>query len=584
MRAKLLLWGSGALALFAIAVPTAVLAGLYLGVIPGIILGVAPTVFLYSATFAVLRKLLPLAPGVMLNVVAAAATLGLGFALATPFANSGRQAFAAADTGDVVPATPVPIAGAVRLERDANVLRGGLPRGGTWECDALCAAFLDMPEVRSVTLAGTDAAGAPLKPATFRLVPKAEAPSAGVAPNHPEQIVELLPEQERETGNWQAKRAARDAKRNALVAKWAMRLATEKTLIAEPAIGDADLKIAISDARETGPHHISIAKVEIRNNAGQVLMRRQRVTASPVAVPLYVAPQGPMLDKGFGIGRSFLHTGPRYFTFKPIEILFSETGLAEPQVAESGVVDMRQRLAAALGRPEPSAYLDLASAWVATLDWRKLETADIDVLNLAIRDPRVTALDRIYDGNEKAVSPALRDSLIVRLLDPATPPRLRSRLNMLVRAMPPGTFAVLTANESALLGNQQLRLVSDALVERLADGGAGATPRLVEILQADVRVDAWWKRQWVMAAVCRAFTQLGPDASAALPAVEKLFSPSRSPLTNTWGDSQNWRVAMVRMGKPVEELAFPSQLSAETVERDRDTVRKMVAAVEARNR
>jgi hypothetical protein len=124
------------------------------------------------------------------------------------------------------------------------------------------------------------------------------------------------------------------------------------------------------------------------------------------------------VDRGFGIGRSFLHTGPRYFTFKPIEVLFS----TEPQLVESGVADMRERLAAALGRPERSGDLDLAAGWLATLDWRKLETPDFDVLERAIRDPRVTVLDRIYDGYEKEVSPRLRDSAIVRLLDPATTP------------------------------------------------------------------------------------------------------------------------------------------------------------------
>lgn len=583
MFAWVLFWGSGALAALAVAVPQAVLAGLYLGVIPGIILAFAPSVFLYTAAFVLLRKLLPLRAGAMVNLIAGAAVTVLGFAAAAPFANSGKQAFASADTGDVVPGTPVAIAGNVRLERDANVLNDSMPKKDVWECDALCAALLDMPEVRSVTLTGTDRTGAPFKPATFRLVPKAEAPSAGVAPRAPEKIVELLPQPPVTGGKWEASRAAREAKRSALVARWAMRLATEKTLLVEPATGNADLTIAIGDARDVGPHRISVAKVELRNQAGQVVMRRQHVTASPVAVPFYVAPQGPMLDQGFGIGRSFVHSGPRYYTFKPVEILFSETSLTEPEMAASNVVEMRGRLAAALSQPGQPAGLDLAAAWIATLDWRKLETADADLLAHALRDPRVTALERIYDGYEKSVSPRLREAIIVRMLDPAISPRLRSRLNSLVRAMPAGTFAVLTADERALLANQELRLVSAALVERLADGGAGATPLLVEILQADARVDAWWKRQWVMAAVCRALTELGPDASAALPVVEKLLA-TRSLLTNTWGDAQNWRAAMVRMGKPVSELTFPSHLSPQSVEQDRETVRRMAAQAEARNR
>lgn len=583
MFVRLLFWGSGALAALAVSFQPAVLAGLYLGVLPGIVLGIAPTIFLYTAAFVIVRKLMPLPAGVTANLIAAAIVAGLGFVLAAPYAKSGKQAFAAADTGDVTPGSPVAIAGNVRLERDFNVLRESRPTKGKWECDALCAALLDTPQVRSVTLSGTDAAGAPFAPATFRLVPKDEAPSGGVTPRNPEKLIEQLPEANQSPANWKAAQAAREANRNALVAKWAMRLATEKTLVVEPANTEPDLTIAIADSRETGLHRITVAKVEIRDRAGQVLLRRQRITAAPIAMPLYVAPQGPMLDQGFGVGRTFVHTGPRYFTFKPVSTLFAETTLPEPQVAAGEVVDMRGRLAAALREPGKPADLDLAAAWVATLNWRNLEPADLDVLDLAIRDPRITGLERIYDGYEKSVSPRLREAIIVRLLDPATQPQLRSRLNTLVRAMPPGTFAVLTPNERTLLANQELRLVSAALVERLADVGAEATPLLVEILQADARVNAWWKRQWVMAAVCQALTRLGPDASAALPVVEKLLA-TRSLLTNTWGDAQNWRVALVRMGKPVADLSFPPNLRPETVAQDRENVRKMAERVETRSK
>jgi hypothetical protein len=38
------------------------------------------------------------------------------------------------------------------------------------------------------------------------------------------------------------------------------------------------------------------------------------------------------VDRGFGIGRSFLHTDPRYFTLKSIVVLFS----TEPKWPKAG--------------------------------------------------------------------------------------------------------------------------------------------------------------------------------------------------------------------------------------------------------
>jgi hypothetical protein len=72
----------------------------------------------------------------------------------------------------------------------------------------------------------------------------------------------------------------------------------------------------------------------------------------------------------------------------------------------------------------------------------------------------------------------------------------------------------------------------------------------------------------------RAFSVLGRDAAPALPTVERLFELRSSPLTNSSNDADAWRVAMVRMGKPVETLTFPEHLPADIVARDRERIRK----------
>jgi hypothetical protein len=123
-----------------------------------------------------------------------------------------------------------------------------------------------------------------------------------------------------------------------------------------------------------------------------------------------------------------------------------------------------------------------------------------------------------------------------------------------------------------LLADRALRLRSSALVARLSDQGAGAVPWLLNLLAEDVRVQPWAKRQSMLADIRRAFSRLGREAASALPAVEHLFERPHSPLTNSSNDADAWRVAMVRMGKPVETLTFPAHLSPKTVTRDRERI------------
>ena len=60
MTLKFALWLSGILGAIALAMPALVEIGLWLLILPGLILMLAPTVFLYLATFTVIRMILPL--------------------------------------------------------------------------------------------------------------------------------------------------------------------------------------------------------------------------------------------------------------------------------------------------------------------------------------------------------------------------------------------------------------------------------------------------------------------------------------------------------------------------------------------
>jgi len=573
-----LLWVTGILAAIAILIRGSVALGMYMGILPGIILAVAPTIFVYLVGFAIVRRLLPFAPGMAANGAAAVIVLALGVAIVAPMAFTGRAAFAAAVKSNVTPAQPVKIAGHVRLERHGRGNSASAQSKEPPPCDDLCAALLETPGVLSVTLAGSDFDGKPIASVTYRLAPKSEAPGPGLAPKDPSGITAHLPPRKHEgkRRDWDAEIAGRNALANSVKARWALRLATEQTLVAEPARSSADMTIAITDLIRKGPVRLAVTETEIRDAGGTPLLRHQRISAQPVANIFFIQPEGDMVEK-FGIGRVNLYTGGRYEEFKPIETLFAETNLARPVLESGGVDRMRGRIAAAASGSAPRADLSMVAPWLATIDWSKPDEADIDLLATLLADTSIGGLDKIYDGYERHVAPRLRRSIIVRLLDPGTTGELRNRLNTLVRSMPDGTFATLLPEEDALLRNPELRLQSSALVMRLADRGASAVPLLMALLREDARVESWWKRRWMMEDIRRAFSLLGRDAAPALPLIEQFFAMKSNPLVGDWKDAQSWRVAMVRMGHPVETLPFPPGSRPEQVAKDRANIAAQAA-------
>jgi hypothetical protein len=577
---KKVLWASAIPAAIAVFIPGSVVLGLYLFVVPGLILAIAPTIFLYTAAFellrSVLRQRIGTRSGIAVNAAAAALTLAIGIALPAPAAIAGRRAAAAAAREEVDPSQPVRLEGDVRLDRFG---RAWSPVTGSRQnpCDALCAALLDTPGVRSVTLAGSDPSGTPASPVTYRVIPRSGA-GATLMPADPGAIVDHLPEDDRGSANgpsrWKEAIAVKDALKDSITAKWSLRLSSAESLVAGASPATFDRVITIRDEPQHGMHRIGVTSIEIEGPNGQVLLRHHRVTAALIAMPLHVTPAGPMMDRGFEIGRSSFNTGPRYFEFKPVETLFRETSLARPATDEHAVVNLRESLAASASAPASGESPATAAPWLSTLDWRILSERDLDVLAKLIADPRAKGLERLYDGHASKVSPRLRRPIAIRLLEPATDDRLRSTLDSLVRNMPPGTYKQLLPEEETLLRDGALRLRSSALVARLSDQGADAVPRLLQLLEETVRVPLWAKRWRMLADIRRAFSALGSDAASALPTVERLFQLRSSPLTNSSNDADAWRVAMVRMGKPVETLTFPSHLSAEMVARDRERIRK----------
>src|SRR5262249_30318797 len=72
------LWVSGVLTLIVWLYPQSIVWGTFLGILPGVILALSPLVFFCTATFAIVRRLLPITHAFTHNLVAAFITLGLG--------------------------------------------------------------------------------------------------------------------------------------------------------------------------------------------------------------------------------------------------------------------------------------------------------------------------------------------------------------------------------------------------------------------------------------------------------------------------------------------------------------------------
>jgi hypothetical protein len=237
---------------------------------------------------------------------------------------------------------------------------------------------------------------------------------------------------------------------------------------------------------------------------------------------------------------------------------------------------MRDRLAAALMQPGAPADLSLADPWLATIDWQSINDGDFELVGKLIADARVIHLLRLYDGATDSVRVELRGAIVSRLLNPATLPQLRHRLDTLVQFMPPGTFAASTPDELALLHNPLLRMDAPALVQRLADQGKAGVPELVRILEEDVRVEPQSQRTGVLRAVRRALVRLGPDAASALPVVIELFDHGETPLAVSSKVMDEWRIAMIRMGRPIEDVPFEPRLTVEQIAQRRADLMRYV--------
>jgi hypothetical protein len=565
MTLKIWLIGSGILSAIAILMPWTVVVGMFL-IVPGLILIAAPTVFIYLSVFALLRLWLPLPPGLGLNVAAAAITLALGWAVVQPSAWRGKLAFDRLNLPELIPESPIKLSGHVRVVMDRVNLNRDKPPALT--CNALCAALLATPGVTAVTLEKAPS-DRPVEPATFRLVARGDGNAPSLLPDRPEAILDHLPKEPRAPGNrnFEAEQVETTRLRQAAAADWAVRLASRERLIAEPAREKPDMTILIDTEKVDGAKG-TLHRLEIRNAAGEAVVRRSILSVTTLAAPLHVSTDGGLQNFRLVWGKSVIRTGPTYPELNHVTELFMHSNLARPTKDSKTSAELRMQLGEALADVNVDAddpRFALAGVWFSTMDWSKpLSDEDLSLLSRAIAHPRIPITKQLYDGYASKIPIALRGAIGARIVNPETPEEDRRRLAHLLAAMPKGAFATLTADERYFIGNGTLRQQTTPMVTRLADRGAAAVPDLLAILESDSRIEPWAKRWQVLEALCRAFTTLGREAKSALPVVDALVNRERSPLLNEWRNRDDWNFALIRMGKPLNAIDFPNSTPEKT--------------------
>lgn len=553
---KLLLIVTGALSLLVLAAPWVVLIGYMALIIPGLVLSLMPTLFGYLLVTAVLRAILPLSDGPIGTIVAGLLAVCLGWLVAQPARIEAQARFRSAQQPEVTPDGPIKPVGHVRLERSRFM---GSDKKG---CDALCAALLATPGVASVTLVDVDNESM-IARTTYRLAPKGTVAETSLRPS----AVSTF-----RTYDGIDRYKRREADEKALAADWALRLATAETMVAERPLETADLTIAITDRNGRGPR---VQRVEVTQGQ-KVLLRRSLVTSSMLAAPLLLTLEGSMENMHWGWARTALYTGKRYASFKPQDELLAHLTLSPPRVHAQAALQVVTRLKAALDCKGPASDLQLASAWLETFGYKSQAGADSKLVAQILSDPRVQDLQYFFKSNEKDVPATLRAAIVSRFLMPTTSRDDRSRLARLLKNMPEGTFAKLTEDERTILGKYEYRRDAAPFIERLADRGPASLPDLIAILKDSAQIEPWSARRNLVRGARRGLARLGHAAGPALPTVLQLFGDSGGPLTNEWNGSQEWRVAMVRMGLDPARLPWPKSWTETQIAKDRAYIEDMV--------
>lgn len=553
LKTYLIITGIGAFV--ALAMLSLVVIGMFL-IIPGLILGIMPTAFLDGIVFALVRLLLGnLVSGVPLNILSGVATVALFWAIPQPGFASARAWLASLKEPDILASAPNALKGDILVTR---------PFEG--RCDALCAALLKTPGVTSVRIAARNSAS------TFRISPSAAAGTRAKAIGYG-----LLEK---------TKYVASDslAGQRGLEAEWNLMLSEGKVLLVGNDRPTPDYSISIEDgpAVEDGNQRASLdwslkpsrpqrKALTITDAGGRVLLRQSILSLFVPAAPLTIGGSGGIENFRFGWQRRRLGDGKMWAELPVEKLLLDHTNVSRGVDMEAANAKTREELSRALDDPQKPAddpAFSLAKQWMDSfraMD-RPLGDSDRKLLGRIFEDPRVEAPDGawaiIAHVDDEAID--LRRSAARRYLAASDKKKARGWVNVLA-GLPTGTFATQLAEERDILAEPAMSHFATGLIKRQGDRGVDAVPDLLRLLREYSLYDpgkyGFSDLTEGVNAVRSGFRQIGPDASFARPEIEQLLaSPGLDYRYNQLG-RQDWDTLLVVLGRPVETLSKPQNLS-----------------------
>jgi|GEM_PF-2508265 len=589
---KLYLLITGALAFIAITTPTLVVIGFFLLILPGLILSLAPTAFVWGCIYAVAYWALRIVLGQRLAAIAAAPALAVAvWAVPQPSVAWAEATIARYRLPEVKPAHAIVPKGDLRIDTASPQMDRASWQGHgyrAYACDDRCLALLFEPGVRSVTVNGLEKPAfeqvrdgtEPLLPAarTYRLLPQGRCAGDNYKPDidgRSSQFGKTLEDN------------------RAMSAAWKLRLTTEVCLHAEPPLAHHDLILRIGRwttdiegrSRNTSwslmPAGADSVFAEIRSGAGKLLMRIFNLRTYALSVPWTIDGTGGLENFRFGWGRTLLPKHVDTSWEQPRKELDAALAVRRTPDRSNILKSVRTGLLAALNDrslPADAPIFKTVSDYLQLLKEQGATPADLPIVRGLILDTRLDDLDGAWaligtfaDQDLNALRPAIVRKLL-SLPDTVNPET--QQLGAALGHWPQGAFAKLSSEERGLLADVNRRRRANGLITRLADMGAPAAPMLTGIIDNHQRALAALDRddpalspverdhgygahRSTIAAAVAGLCRLGPAAHGQLSKLLVLEQRIKS----DGFERRDWDRMMVRIGKPVDHVRMPANLS-----------------------
>ncbi len=538
-------------------------------------------------------------------LIACAAILLHWWTLTDASREESRYRLAHSVAPDVIPSAPIALYGDIKVigitgdsepvdptDRDET----GSVRAYRVGCDALCAALLAMPGVRSVTVVSVGVfKEAPLPDAgtLFRLVPRAECTGPTVVPQNPDAFPDPADAaaaarlEERAWGHRPDSARLQKAallRRESLATEWRLRLSTRDCIVTELPIRYPDFTIAKYSYRrfnpvkfsnkwhwKIDPIEVTVARLEVADAAGRLRLRKTHASNLMIARPLhpFIVDVNVILPI-FGWARERLTFGAPLGDFDGRALLLKYTTLKPTKITGQSIPLVKARLIELVGNrsaPASDPAFGLVDGWMQSLGLATVQDDDRKLLVDLIKDKRVTQFQSIDDaivhfGGDLTVlhAPILRriaaDGANREVVQP-----LAAQLSRL-----PDRSPAIIALEDAILKDPKKRRYADGLIVQQADRGAAAVPLLVRIIREHAERSQIAREQAInnhpdqeiepIAAARIALCRIGPAAIGAVDALREMMANDLLPERTL--DDLNWKVMLARIGTPLHEITKPS--------------------------